>query len=566
MFDRLHHRAGHYALLLTTSAALFLVNLGGPSLWDIDEGRNATAALEMRESGNWIVPTFNGKLRSHKPALLYWLQAAAYAVCGVNEFAVRLPSALAAMLTVLLVYELGRRMFDPASGLLAGLILASSILFCAAAHFANPDALLLCCCTATLLLLWVGVTENRRWLLAAAGVTAGLAVLAKGPVGIVLPAAVVGCFLVWTGRWRQLFARIWWSAGGLFLLVALPWYVLVTVETRSEFLEEFLTMHNVERALSAMEDHGGPPWYYLVVLLIGLVPWSAFAGSALWFGTWSAIRQPWCRCRPTWEKARDREACFGSDAYRFLACWFLIYLAAFSVAATKLPNYILPAVPPLAILTARFLERWRRSELAFPAWMLSASVIILVGVGGIWTAGLLAAGGVFEFKAFHGRHWPGLAPWALLGSVPILGALAAGWSLWRGRRSEFVTVWTVTALVFLAPLTSAAPAAMDAFKAPRPLVAEAHALQRDQEIRIGCLHLEHLPTLNFYVQRNVQHLDSSNQAWEFLQQSLPAYLFLSKADWNELSTEAAGSGIHYRVVASHREMYRSGEVVVVTNR
>src|SRR5947209_7697780 len=91
MFQRFDHRLGHYALLLAAGGCLFLTNLGGPALWDIDEGRNATAALEMHESGNWIVPTFNGKLRSHKPVLLYWLQAAAYAVFGATEFAARLP-------------------------------------------------------------------------------------------------------------------------------------------------------------------------------------------------------------------------------------------------------------------------------------------------------------------------------------------------------------------------------------------------------------------------------------------------------------------------------------------
>src|SRR5579862_7326538 len=164
MFDfrMFNHRLGHYAALLAAGTLLFLVNLGGPALWDIDEGRNATAALEMRESGDWIVPKFNGELRSHKPALLYWLQAAAYAVFGVNEFAARLPSALAALVTVLLVYEMGRRMFNAGSGLLSGLVLASSILFCASAHFANPDALLLTFTTATLLLFWLGFASGHR--------------------------------------------------------------------------------------------------------------------------------------------------------------------------------------------------------------------------------------------------------------------------------------------------------------------------------------------------------------------------------------------------------------------
>src|SRR6516162_5174372 len=101
MFQRLNHRFGHYALLLAFGAVLFLPNLGGPSLWDIDEGNNAEAAREMFRSGNYVIPTFNYQLRTDKPALLYWLQALAYRAAGVNEFATRLPSALAALLTVL---------------------------------------------------------------------------------------------------------------------------------------------------------------------------------------------------------------------------------------------------------------------------------------------------------------------------------------------------------------------------------------------------------------------------------------------------------------------------------
>src|SRR5262245_9418360 len=197
MFQRLNHRLGHYALLLLIGAAMFLVNLGGPSLWDIDEGNNAEAAREMRERDNWVIPTFNYQLRVDKPALLYWLQIAAYEQFGVNEFSARLPSALAALLTLLLVYELGRHMFGAAAGLLAGVVLASSALFCGSAHFANPDALLNAFTVLTLLLLWVGFASGRG-LFVAAGASAGLAMLAKGPVGLVLPGAVVVLFLFWS--------------------------------------------------------------------------------------------------------------------------------------------------------------------------------------------------------------------------------------------------------------------------------------------------------------------------------------------------------------------------------
>src|SRR6185503_6962568 len=104
MIERMHHRGWHYVLLIGLSGLMFFLNLGGATLWDLDEGRNATCAWEMMESGNWIVPTFNSSLRDHKPALLYWLQILSYLLFGVNEFAARFPSALAALGTVLLSY------------------------------------------------------------------------------------------------------------------------------------------------------------------------------------------------------------------------------------------------------------------------------------------------------------------------------------------------------------------------------------------------------------------------------------------------------------------------------
>src|SRR5947207_13347847 len=123
MFHRLDHRAAHYLLLLVVTCRMTLPNLGVPSLWDVDEGHNAEAAREMLDSGNWIVPTFNYQLRVDKPALLYWLQIFAYRSFGVNEFSARLPSALAGLVTILMAYELGRSMFGPTTGLIAGLIL-----------------------------------------------------------------------------------------------------------------------------------------------------------------------------------------------------------------------------------------------------------------------------------------------------------------------------------------------------------------------------------------------------------------------------------------------------------
>ncbi len=175
MFTRLHGRLGHYLLLLAVGLILFVNNLGGPSLWDLDEGRNATASLEMLTSGNFIVPTFNAQVRVDKPILQYWLQVSFYKLLGVDEFAARLPSALAALGVLFVCYELGRSLFCATSGLLGALILSSTAIMIGAGRFANPDALLNVFVALTLQLFWCGHRSPNSWWFAGLGALLGCA-------------------------------------------------------------------------------------------------------------------------------------------------------------------------------------------------------------------------------------------------------------------------------------------------------------------------------------------------------------------------------------------------------
>src|SRR5437588_5859527 len=347
----------------------------------------------MLDSGNWVVPTFNFQLRVDQPALLYWLQIGAYRAFGINEFAARFPSAVAALLTVLLVYELARRMFGAATGLIAALILACSGGFCASAHFANPDALLHACTVLSLLLFWQGYAHGNHLWFIPAGAAAGLAVLAKGPVGIVLPLAVVFLFLMWSRQVCVLRERcVDWSALACGL-VALPWYIWVTADTKAEFLRGFLGQHNLGRFLSPMENHRGPAYYYLIVVLAGFAPWSIFLGLTVWYGSGQKARED--------HSGATSQVRFAAE-YRFLWCWIVLYFVFFSAAATKLPNYILPIYTPLAILSARFLERWRSRQIAPAGWAIGSSVCGLVTIGLVTVAGALVAGGTIDVARLHG--------------------------------------------------------------------------------------------------------------------------------------------------------------------
>jgi 4-amino-4-deoxy-L-arabinose transferase-like glycosyltransferase len=536
-------RGRDYLVLVAAWALLSLPNLGGPSLWDVDEGRNAEAAREMLEMDDWITPHFNYELRTAKPALLYWMQLGAYQLFGINEFSARLPSALASLIAILGAYELGRRMFGREAALLAGLVLGSAVGFCLAAHFANPDALLNACAVLTFFLFWRDYPSGRSTWLVLGGLPTGLGMLAKGPVALVLPGAVILVFLLWSRELGRLF-RPWLLLGlCLFLLVSAPWYGWVGAETRGVFLRDFFLKENLGRFGESMENHGGPVAYYLLVLLVGFAPWCVFLAPA----GWHAFRQG------------RRSTSPHASAVRFLLCWVGVYLVFFTVARTKLPNYILPLYAPLALLVGDLLARWRSGEMTVPAWLWHASLFGLVVVG-LVTAGGLLIGGHYGAELLRGRHLPGLEVWAILGVVPVAGALLAWTFLRRQARRGVVWACAATSVFFTATLATAA-AAVEAYKSPRVLAATIQAAQREREIRIaGYQYFQ--PSLVFYTQRNVTECPNDQDAIDFLCSPLEVYLIVPAATWETLKAKAPAC----RELIRRRDLYKGSEVVLITNR
>jgi 4-amino-4-deoxy-L-arabinose transferase-like glycosyltransferase len=550
MFHRLDHRAGHYLLLLALWAVLCLVHLGTPSLWDIDEGNNATCASEMRASGNLVIPTFNGQLREDKPALLYWLQIAGAELFGVNEWAARFPSALAALLAALAVYELGRQMFDVRTGLLAAVVMLTSICVLGAAHFANPDALLLAFTTLSLALFWHDYrTGGRGWLVGSA-VAAGVAVLAKGPVGVLLPGAVVVLFLLWQRHLRRLCDLRLPGAILAFLLVAVPWYVWVALETKGAWLRGFWFNHHVKRTFTSMENHSGPPYYYVLVLLAGLAPWSIFL--------WPTIRHTFDRFRAS---RKADPSSHEQAALRFLTVWFAVYFIPFSLVRTKLPNYILPAYPAAALLTAHLLERWRRGEAIVPAWQVRFSLASMALTGVAVAAGLLLAGGAVEVPRLHDRTFPGMTAWAGIGAVLVAGAAVAWRQFERGARGGLILTVVASAVLFAGPLAGWAVQEVEVRKAARPLARALPADQQERDVHVGAYGYFQ-PSLVFYCGREVQRCNDENQALRLLATPVPSYLFVPEGVWADLAARTRVTG---RVLARHADVYGGKTILLVTN-
>lgn len=358
------------ALLLALVLATAVLRLGAVPLLGPDEPRYARVAVEMQRAGEWVRPTLQGEPWLEKPALYYWLAGAAFRVLGETEAAARVPSVLALLLLTGVTALVGARLYGSRAGLHAGFVAGTSLLTFAYGRAAAMDMLLAASVT-----LAIGLAGLRllgiagRTAFVAAAAAAGLATLAKGPLGLVLPLLVVGAYLAATREWRHLREILSPAAIAALLLVAAPWYAAILADQGRHFVDVFILNHNVQRFSSTIHNHPGPFWYYLPLLLAGLFPWSGLAVPGL-------------------ARVSPRE----SRSDLFVLLWLALPLVFFSLAASKLPGYILPCVPPLAILMGRAAERLVGED-ATPERWLSGRVVALVGlvIGALVAAGVPAA-------------------------------------------------------------------------------------------------------------------------------------------------------------------------------
>jgi 4-amino-4-deoxy-L-arabinose transferase-like glycosyltransferase len=557
----------HVTIVLAVAGPLLFFRLGAARLWDRDEPRNARCAVEMLERGDWVVPTFNGELRTHKPVLLYWLMMSAYQVFGVSEFAARFWSATLSLGTVLCTYMLGRRLFSPSAGLWAACCLAPALMFQVASRAATPDATLIFLMTAALTALvyasfmrLIATAEQSPWGFAPLGWGGtivvygllGLAILAKGPVGIVVPLAIAGVWMLTPtfieGR-GSLLARFRAAIASdkvlnavvklrpllglcIALLIAAPWYILVGERTDGEFLVGFFWEHNVRRATETMEGHRGPAlFYYPVVLMAGFFPASLFLIPSL---------------SEAYRTLKARGGAAGGLA--FCLVWIIVVVGLFSLAKTKLPSYVTPCYPALALLVGYVLDGWATGRLAInTAWMRwSSAASAIVGLG-------VCVGVYF---AAH-RYVPGEEWLAAVGLTAIAGGVAAIVCERLRRPPAFAAGATLAGgALFSLLLFGFGPAAADGHRRMPP-IAEGIGHDGERWAAYHCLE----PSWVFYGQRPIAELGEAGDAGKFVR--TPGNRLLVKARDLENLHEQLPPGT--RVVDEFPLFLKGERVVVLTN-
>lgn len=474
-------------LLVLLSLLLFFPRLGAESVFQVAEARNATCAREMLDAGNWVVPMFNGTLRTDKPALEYFLMMTAYQVGGVSEGAARFFSALCGLLLIIFTYLTAFKYLGKRAAWWSALVMLASTHLVFQMRLATPDPYLILLDTLALFSFlegWTGYQGgkgNWRWY-AGMYLLLGLAFLAKGPVGIFLPALVILLFLLIKKQftWRNIVRlQPWWGLL-LILLCSAPWYLLVHLRTKGNWTKQFFLEHNLHRFGDAMGGHGGIFLITFAFVIAGMLPFSTFIVHATGLA---------------WKKRKDND----------LLLLSLITLATvtvfYAVSRTKLINYTVPCYPFLALVTGYFLS----GLISRPRLSGGIKVpFLLLGI-----IGTLIPAGVYLFtqttEPLHGFGWISLCfilyPIGCWTAYIFAGRLKIA----KGLSVLVITFVAETAILFMVPYPVVDQ--VTAIRKAQPLFEEGHPVAAYRQFNDAFV---------FYIGHPIPVLEDTNAVKQFL--------------------------------------------------
>jgi 4-amino-4-deoxy-L-arabinose transferase-like glycosyltransferase len=480
----------------------FFWQLGDYGLWDPDEGRNGVIAKDLLASGNLLTLTREGQPYYDKPALFYWLVALAIKLFGLSEIAVRLPSALAATLTVGSVYAFGRVSRDWRWGLWSAVVLATSFEFVALGRFGNMDMVFTFFFTSALLYFfrWYRDRSGRPiWPFYA---FMALAALTKGPVGILLPCLILVVSLAWNRRWAVVREMRLRQGAAIILVVAGPWYLLAAARD-PEYIWTFLWKHNFLRFVVSQPgiDHPEPLYYLLVILLGGYLPWILFL-PAIGYSRW-----------------RDKD-----ETKIFLLVWAVAVVVFFSLSHNKLGTYILPAFPPLALLTGDALRSFMAGSDENPrkqAWIVGASFLWLSLLLFISPLSGLVLGSRYPH---YFSSQPPLGPAAILMGLALLATVA-------GKRKVLPLLVSVSALWLVAWFYKVKAPEVSVIRSARGM-AEVVSSNGINDYRVAALKAG---SFSYYLSRPVQIVSHPGKIQGLLSEPIPTVALVKDKHLRELA-------------------------------
>jgi 4-amino-4-deoxy-L-arabinose transferase-like glycosyltransferase len=523
----------HILILCALCFVLFFFRLGDRPLWDVDEGMHAATSKDMVQTGDWITPKFNGENFYDKTPLYNWFAALAFLALGFTEFAARLPAALLGLGTVLVTYLLGKRMFGPRAGLLGGVVLATSPEFIVLSRVVVHDISLAFFISLALFFFYAAYSDEKnrlRNLFLFYG-AAGFAVLAKGPIGVLLPGMIIGLFLLVKGRLNFLKEMALGWGALITLLVAAPWYVLISVRN-ADYLSYFILKQNLGNFLSKTQAHHPQPFYYYIpVFLGGMLPWSFFLPLAFF-------------------RALNRRLKQVSDGVLFLLIWFAVIFLFFSAANSKLGTYILPSFPAAALLIGGV---WREL-ISSPtpglrrgmAWSLTPLQVIFI-------AGMLFI--VLEQPVIEKMLQYGITLYDLSGPWAVMTGISIGGSVFfafRHYRAAFTAMAAMIVIGILIIDVGYIPK-VNPFRSTKVLAKEMDELLPPGENLVFFHRIK--DSALFYTNRRATELHTEQELLDYMNSSKRALCVIEQEEYDKFE----------RVVHSSSVLNEEGDKVLISN-
>lgn len=353
------YRGTRTFLIFLLALAIYLPLNSYLPITDPVESNYALTAKEMLLSGDWLSPRIYGQFWFDKPVMIYWLIAISYKIFGITEFAARFPAGLFSAGSVALAYWVANRLFrSNQAGILSAIVLATSLEFWLLARMIITDAVLFFFSSLSLVAFYFGLQEEKKlWYIIAYG-TAGLSVLTKGPIGLLLPGLIVFSYIIITRQWR-FFTKLFLIPGMLcFCAVAFPWYWLMYKFHGIDFINTFLGLHNYLRATVSEHPQDNVFYYYFVLFPLSIMPWTGVAIKSVLS---ASLRN-------------------STKHFAFLATWPAVIIIFYTLMATKYPTYVFPAIFPVALLSGLYMTDLLKSGRRKSWLWLTCPALLLIGI------------------------------------------------------------------------------------------------------------------------------------------------------------------------------------------
>lgn len=517
-----------FFIVILLGCLVYFSNLGGTSIYILDEAKNAGCAMEMMQQGEWIIPTFNDKLRTDKPPLHYYFMRASYAAAGITPFAARFFSALAGLLMIMVVYKNVERHLNAVVAFYTALVILSSIQLTIQFHLAVPDPYLILFITVGLFSFFNGFHYNPRkiyWLY----VACGLGFMTKGLVAVILPGLIIFLYLIFTRMLNWTSIRKLNIPLGIiiFAVIALPWYVAVGYYTKGEWLRGFFLDHNLNRYTATMEGHGGFPLAPFAILIAALLPFSVFIFQSI---------------RLTIKERREHPLLI------FCLTTGSVFAVFFSFSRTILPSYPAPAIPFLAICIGYFLYRLDEDKGIFRNHWIPFSLNMIISFG-------MFFGAYYALQAEKMMNDSLHLIWIFL--ILPLGSLA-GWYFFVKRQiSSFIFCWSGSWIILGLLFFYIVYPGIDA---KNPVTNSMPLIQKSYpDHQIVAYHIFN-PAYVFALRQTIEVMDSADELKRLSENGNKVLVITRKKYVDELEALK-----NLKVVYSGRDLFEKNETVILAN-